>query len=65
MVKSPLIYSYCNASYWRGLLISTIASDDNPFAIPVAAVIGIPLYIRAEAVIPLSAALAGWVRLWH
>lgn len=34
------------------------ASADNPFAVPVAAVIGIPLYIRAEAVIPLSAALA-------
>ena len=39
-------------------LVSSMASDDNPFAIPVAAVIGIPLYIRAEAVIPLSAALA-------
>ncbi|MBD1558217.1 permease [Vibrio sp. S9_S30] len=35
-----------------------VASKDNPLAIPVAAVIGIPLYIRAEAVIPLSAALA-------
>jgi len=39
-------------------LVASIASEDNPFAIPVAAVIGIPLYIRAEAVIPLSAALA-------
>ncbi|MEH6454263.1 MAG: permease [Psychromonas sp.] len=39
-------------------LIASIASENNPFAIPVAAVIGIPLYIRAEAVIPLSAALA-------
>lgn len=39
-------------------LVVNFASDDNPFAIPVAAVIGIPLYIRAEAVIPLSAALA-------
>ncbi|WOT05668.1 permease [Shewanella youngdeokensis] len=38
--------------------VASVASDDNPFAIPVAAVIGIPLYIRAEAVIPLSAALA-------
>lgn len=38
-------------------LVASIASDDNPFAIPIAAVIGIPLYIRAEAVIPLSAAL--------
>lgn len=38
--------------------VASIASDKNPFAIPIAAVIGIPLYIRAEAVIPLSAALA-------
>lgn len=38
--------------------VARIASDDNPFAIPVAAIIGTPLYIRAEAVIPLSAALA-------
>lgn len=38
--------------------VASVASDDNLFAIPVAAVIGIPLYIRAEAVIPLSAALA-------
>ncbi|GGP45629.1 hypothetical protein GCM10009347_11410 [Shewanella algicola] len=39
-------------------LVAKYANSDNPFAIPVAAVIGIPLYIRAEAVIPLSAALA-------
>lgn len=38
--------------------IANVASEKNPIAIPVAAVIGIPLYIRAEAVIPLSAALA-------
>lgn len=38
--------------------IASVASDENPFAIPISAVIGIPLYIRAEAVIPLSAALA-------
>lgn len=38
--------------------VAKVASENNPFAIPVAAVIGIPLYIRAEAVIPLSAALA-------
>ena len=38
--------------------VASIANESNPFAIPVAAVIGIPLYIRAEAVIPLSAALA-------
>ena len=38
--------------------VANIASENNPLAIPIAAVIGIPLYIRAEAVIPLSAALA-------
>lgn len=38
--------------------VARMASDSNPFAVPIAAVIGIPLYIRAEAVIPLSAALA-------
>jgi uncharacterized membrane protein YraQ (UPF0718 family) len=39
-------------------LITRFAGKDDLLAIPVAAVIGIPLYIRAEAVIPLSAALA-------
>ena len=38
--------------------VSAMASDNNPLAVPIAAIIGIPLYIRAEAVIPLSAALA-------
>lgn len=47
-----LIYGYLPTE-----LIQQYAVADNPFAIPVAAVIGIPLYIRAEAVIPLAAAL--------
>jgi len=38
--------------------VASVASENNPLAVPIAAVIGIPLYIRAEAVIPLSAALA-------
>jgi len=38
-------------------LIAEYAGEGHWYAIPVAAVIGIPLYIRAEAVIPLSAAL--------
>lgn len=38
-------------------LIAQYAGEGYWYAIPVAAVIGIPLYIRAEAVIPLSAAL--------
>lgn len=42
-IPTELIVEYAGAGKW--------------YAIPVAAVIGIPLYIRAEAVIPLSAAL--------
>jgi uncharacterized membrane protein YraQ (UPF0718 family) len=38
-------------------LIAKYAGEGMWYAIPIAAVIGIPLYIRAEAVIPLSAAL--------
>lgn len=38
--------------------IAQYAGADNLLAIPFAAVIGVPLYIRTEAVIPLSAALA-------
>lgn len=48
-----LIYGFMPTEF-----VSRVASDDNPWAVPVAAIIGIPLYIRAEAVIPLSAALA-------
>lgn len=47
-----IIYGFMPSEY-----IAQVASDNNPWAVPVAAVIGIPLYIRAEAVIPLSAAL--------
>jgi uncharacterized membrane protein YraQ (UPF0718 family) len=38
-------------------LIAEYAGEGVWYAIPIAAIIGIPLYIRAEAVIPLSAAL--------
>ncbi|SON53050.1 conserved protein of unknown function [Vibrio tapetis subsp. tapetis] len=48
-----LIYGFMPTEF-----VAKVANGDNPFAVPVAAVIGIPLYIRAEAVIPLSAALA-------
>tara|TARA_Y100000590_G_scaffold263893_1_gene296154 strand:+ start:1062 stop:2162 length:1101 start_codon:yes stop_codon:yes gene_type:complete len=37
--------------------IAKYSNKDSLLSIPIAAVIGIPLYIRAEAVIPLSAAL--------
>ncbi|MBZ3935540.1 permease [Methanimicrococcus blatticola] len=40
-----------------GDFIAKYAGDDNLLAIPIAAVIGIPLYLRVETLIPLSAAL--------
>lgn len=41
-----------------GDFIAKYASGDSFWAIPVAAVIGVPLYVRTEVLIPLSAALA-------
>lgn len=38
-------------------LIESLAGSNNPWAIPLAAVIGIPLYISATAMIPLASAL--------
>lgn len=49
-----LIYGFVPAEW-----ISNHAGSDNPFAIILSAVIGIPLYIRAEAVIPLASVLLG------
>jgi uncharacterized protein len=40
-------------------LIVRVAGPDNPLAIPIAAIIGIPMYIRAETIIPISAVLLG------
>ncbi len=38
-------------------LVLKIAGTDNLFAVPVAAVVGIPLYIRVETAIPIGVAL--------
>jgi len=38
-------------------LIIAVAGPDNSLAIPVAAIIGIPMYIRAETIVPISAVL--------
>lgn len=38
-------------------IVLQAAGTDNPFAVPVAAVVGIPLYIRAETAIPIGVAL--------
>ncbi|MHC5225956.1 permease [Ignatzschineria sp. LJL83] len=47
-----LIYGFIPTEF-----LAKYAGDDNPLAIPFAAIIGIPLYVRAETVIPLAAAL--------
>jgi len=43
--------------YLPGDFVVGIAGPDNPLAIPVAAIIGVPLYVRAETVIPIAVAL--------
>jgi len=47
-----LIYGFVPTEF-----IAKHTSEENLLAVPVSAVIGVPLYVRAEAVIPLSAAL--------
>ncbi len=47
-----LIYGFVPSEF-----IATYASGDSIFAVPIAAIIGIPLYVRVEALIPLSAVL--------
>ena len=43
--------------YVPGNFVMKLAGPHNPVAIPVAAIIGIPLYVRAETVIPIAVAL--------
>lgn len=47
-----VIYGYMPQDF-----VLKFAGPDNPFAIPIAAVVGIPLYIRAETAIPIGVAL--------
>lgn len=42
-----------------GEFIAKYASGDSFLAVPIAAIIGIPLYVRVEALIPLTAVLVG------
>lgn len=46
------IYGYMPSDW-----VLKIAGPQNPFAVPVAAIIGVPLYIRAETAIPIGVAL--------
>ena len=49
-----VIYGYLPEDF-----VVKIAGPDNPFAIPIAAIVGVPLYIRAETAIPIGLALMG------
>ena len=49
-----VIYGYMPSDW-----VLKIAGPDNPFAVPVAAIIGVPLYIRAATAIPIGVALMG------
>lgn len=40
-------------------IVVKLAGPGNPLSIPIAAVIGVPMYIRAETIIPIAAALVG------
>ncbi|HML31981.1 permease [Sporomusa sphaeroides] len=48
------IYGYLPAD-----LLAKVAGPDNPFAVIIVALIGIPLYIRVESAIPIGIALMG------
>lgn len=48
------IYGYMPQDF-----VMKIAGPDNPFAVPVAAILGVPLYIRAETAIPIGVVLMG------
>ena len=49
-----VIYGYMPSDW-----VLKIAGPDDPLAVPVAAIIGVPLYIRAETAIPIGVALMG------
>ena len=40
-------------------MVVKLAGPGNSLSIPIAAVTGVPMYIRAETIIPISAALVG------
>lgn len=58
-----LLIGACIGAFIHGFIpteiISRLAGPQNPIAVPVAAIIGIPIYIRAETMIPIGLALIG------
>ncbi|NLI74858.1 MAG: permease [Candidatus Riflebacteria bacterium] len=63
--KAVLVYLLIGVGVGAGIygyvpqdFVAGIAGPGNPFAIPIAAIVGIPLYIRAETAIPIGIALS-------
>jgi uncharacterized membrane protein YraQ (UPF0718 family) len=63
--RAVLIYLLVGVAIGAGIygyipqdFVTKLAGPDNPFAIPIAASIGVPLYIRAETAIPIGLALS-------
>ncbi|MBY6224342.1 permease [Ferrimonas balearica] len=52
MAIGALVHGFVPSDFF-----AQVAGADNPWAVPVAAVIGIPLYIRVEALLPLVGSL--------
>ena len=53
MLIGAIVHGFVPAEYF-----AEVASADNPLAVPTAAVIGIPLYIRVTALLPLMGSFA-------
>ncbi|MCB5285944.1 MAG: permease [Desulfobulbus sp.] len=63
--RAVLVYLLIGVAIGAGIygyipqdLVARLAGPENPLAIPVAATIGVPLYIRAETAIPIGLALS-------
>lgn len=65
-LKPVLIYLLIGVAIGAGIygympddFVLKIAGPDSVFAVPIAAIVGIPLYIRAETAIPIAISLVG------
>lgn len=57
----PLVIGVSVGAFMYGVvpdeLLRTVIGPDNPLAVPLAAIVGIPLYVRAEVALPIGLAL--------
>ena len=57
LIYSKFIWSNINHGWIPAGTLAQYAGKDNPFAVPIAVLIGIPLYSNAAGVIPLVSEL--------